>query len=167
MHGLRLENYVLFQRVFHTSGLIGKLCCVIGKLKKRSVCMQSAFLLFCCCNEKLMRANLSPSSTSTTMGQRPPKGNLAIAGSDRRAFLFRFVHKNKTLSRECKIVNGSTDREKFILLTFLQKYLFLWYSWWAGRGGDELKVWILLPPSSGKYNRRSRHPAKLLAWEWQ
>ena len=29
----------------HTSGLIGKFGCVIGKLKKRSVCMQSAFLL--------------------------------------------------------------------------------------------------------------------------
>ena len=43
--------------VKHTSGLIGKLCCVIGKLKKRSVCMQRAFLLFCCWDEKLMHAN--------------------------------------------------------------------------------------------------------------
>ena len=42
--------------------LIGKLSCVIRKLKNRSVCMQSTFLLFiCCCDEKSMHANLSPS----------------------------------------------------------------------------------------------------------
>ena len=40
---------------------------MIGKLKNRSVCMQSTFLLFCCCDEKSMQAKLSPSSTSTTM----------------------------------------------------------------------------------------------------
>ena len=40
--------------------LIGKLSCVIRKLKNRSVCMQSAFLLFCCCDEKSMHSNLSP-----------------------------------------------------------------------------------------------------------
>ena len=55
----------------HTSGLIGKLGCVIGKFKKRSVCMQSTFLLFCCRNEKSMHANSSPSSTSTTMVRIP------------------------------------------------------------------------------------------------
>ena len=32
----------------HTCQLIMKLSCVIRKLKNRSVCMQSAFLLFCC-----------------------------------------------------------------------------------------------------------------------
>merc|ERR1712242_510534 len=36
----------------HTQPLIGKLSCVIRKLKNRSVCMQRAFLLFCCCDEK-------------------------------------------------------------------------------------------------------------------
>ena len=62
------ERYcILLFTPTHTSGLIGKLGCVIGKLKNRSVCMQSAFLLFCCCDEKSMQANLSPSSTSTTM----------------------------------------------------------------------------------------------------
>ena len=34
---------------------------VIRKLKNRSVCMQSAFLIFCCRDEKSMHANLSPS----------------------------------------------------------------------------------------------------------
>ena len=62
------ERYcILLFTPTHTSGLIEKLGCVIGKLKNRSVCMQSAFLLFCCCDEKSMHANLSPSSTSTTM----------------------------------------------------------------------------------------------------
>ena len=45
----------------HTCLLIGKLSCAIRKLKTRSVCMQSAFLLFCCFDEKSMHANLSPS----------------------------------------------------------------------------------------------------------
>ena len=44
-----------------------KLGCVIGKLKKGFVCMQSAFLLFCCCDEKIVHVNLSPSSTSTKL----------------------------------------------------------------------------------------------------
>ena len=33
----------------------------------KKVSLYAAFLLFCCCDEKLMHANLSPSSTSTTM----------------------------------------------------------------------------------------------------
>ena len=45
----------------HTYRLIRKLGRAIRKLKNRSVCMQSAFLLFCCCDEKSMHTNLSPS----------------------------------------------------------------------------------------------------------
>ena len=43
---------------FHTSGLIRKLGCVIGKLKNRSVYMQSTFFLSCCCDEISMHANM-------------------------------------------------------------------------------------------------------------
>ena len=52
---------------YHTIPVFGQLPLFFGQLKKRSVCMQSAFLLFWCCDEKSMHANLSTSSDWKSM----------------------------------------------------------------------------------------------------
>ena len=56
----------------HTIPVFRQLPLLFGQLKKRSVCMQSAFLLFWCCDEKSMHANLNTSSDWKSMSTVVP-----------------------------------------------------------------------------------------------